>query len=36
MALQNIVTETEQDAKKLVEYLRKNNIGRASFYQSHL
>lgn len=30
-ALQNIVTETEQDAKKLVEYLRKNNIGRASF-----
>ena len=31
MALQNIVTETEQDAKKLVEYLRKNNIGRASF-----
>ena len=31
MALQNIVTETEQDAKKLVEYLRKNNIVRASF-----
>ena len=31
MALQNIVTETEQDAKKLVEYLKKNNIGRASF-----
>lgn len=30
-ALQNIVTETEQDAKKLVEYLRENNIGRASF-----
>ena len=30
-ALQNIVTETEKDAKKLVEYLRKNNIGRASF-----
>lgn len=30
-ALQNIVTETEQNAKKLVEYLRKNNIGRASF-----
>ena len=30
-ALQNIVTETENDAKKLVEYLRKNNIGRASF-----
>ena len=30
-ALQNIVTETEKDAKKLVEYLRTNNIGRASF-----
>jgi len=30
-ALQNIVTETEQDAKKLIEYLRKNQLGRASF-----
>ncbi len=30
-SLQNIVTETEQDAKKLVEHLRKNNLGRASF-----
>lgn len=30
-ALQNIVTDTEQDAKKLVEYLRTNNLGRASF-----
>ncbi|MCF0124442.1 MAG: chromosome segregation protein SMC, partial [Clostridia bacterium] len=30
-SLQNIVTETEEDAKKLVEHLRKNNIGRASF-----
>lgn len=30
-ALQNVVTETEQDAKKLVEHLRKNNLGRASF-----
>lgn len=30
-ALQNIVTQTEQDAKKLVEYLRENNLGRASF-----
>ena len=30
-SLQNIVTENEQDAKKLVEYLRKNNLGRASF-----
>lgn len=30
-ALQNIVTDTEEDAKKLVEYLRKNNLGRATF-----
>lgn len=30
-SFQNIVTENEQDAKKLVEYLRKNNLGRASF-----
>lgn len=30
-SLQNIVTDTEEDAKKLVEYLRKNNLGRASF-----
>ena len=30
-ALQNIVTENEQDAKKLVEHLRTNNLGRASF-----
>ena len=30
-SLQNIVTETETDAKRLVEYLRKNNLGRASF-----
>lgn len=30
-SLQNIVTETEADAKKLVEHLRKNNLGRASF-----
>ena len=29
--LQNIVTDTEEDAKKLIEYLRKNNLGRASF-----
>ena len=29
--LQNIVTENEQDAKKVIEYLRKNNLGRASF-----
>jgi len=30
-AMQNIVTETEKEAKKLVEYLRNNNLGRASF-----
>ncbi len=29
--LQNIVTDKEEDAKKLVEHLRKNNLGRASF-----
>lgn len=29
--LQNIVTENEEDAKKLIEYLRRNNLGRASF-----
>ncbi len=30
-AIQNIVTETEDEAKKLVEHLRKFNLGRASF-----
>ena len=30
-ALQNIVTESEQDAKKLIDYLRQHNLGRASF-----
>lgn len=30
-ALQNVVTDTEQDAKKLIEHLRKNSLGRASF-----
>ncbi len=30
-SLQNIVTDTEEEAKKLVEHLRKNNLGRASF-----
>ena len=30
-ALQNIVTEKEEDAKKLVEHLRKYHLGRASF-----
>jgi chromosome segregation protein len=29
--LQNIVTETEEDAKKLIEHLRQNKLGRASF-----
>ena len=30
-SLQNIVTETEEDAKRLIEHLRKNNLGRVSF-----
>ena len=30
-SLQNIVTESEEDAKKLIEYLKTNNFGRASF-----
>lgn len=30
-SLQNIVTDTEEDAKRLIEYLRANNLGRASF-----
>ena len=30
-SMQNIVTKTETDAKKLIEHLRKNNLGRASF-----
>ena len=30
-SMQNIVTENENDAKKLIEYLRNNNLGRASF-----
>lgn len=30
-AMQNIVTETEQDAKTLIDYLRKNRLGRATF-----
>ena len=29
--IQNIVTETEEDAKQAIEYLKKNNFGRASF-----
>lgn len=31
VALQNIVTQDEEVAKKLVEHLRENNLGRASF-----
>ena len=30
-AMQNIVTNTEKEAKKLIEYLRANKLGRASF-----
>ncbi|MDD3410100.1 MAG: chromosome segregation protein SMC [Eubacteriales bacterium] len=30
-AMQNIVTDTEQDAKRLIDYLRQNRLGRATF-----
>lgn len=30
-SLQNVVTEKEDDAKRLIEYLRSNNLGRATF-----
>ncbi len=30
-AMQNIVTDTEEDAKALIEYLRANRLGRATF-----
>ena len=30
--LQNIVTEKEEDAKEAIEFLKSNNLGRASFY----
>ncbi len=30
-AIQNVVTDSEDEAKKLVNYLRDNNLGRASF-----
>jgi len=30
-ALQNIVTQSEEDAKKAIEYLKKNKLGRATF-----
>lgn len=31
LSMQNIITKKEEDAKKLIEYLRENNLGRASF-----
>lgn len=30
-ALQNVVTETEEDAKEAIQYLKKHNLGRATF-----
>lgn len=30
--IQNIVTETEEEAKRAIEYLKTNNYGRASFF----
>ena len=30
-SIQNIVSETEEDAKKAINYLKENNLGRASF-----
>lgn len=30
-SLQNIVTETEEDAKKVINYLKKNRLGRVTF-----
>lgn len=30
-SIQNIVTDTEQTARKLIEYLKKNKLGRATF-----
>ena len=30
-SIQNIVTQTEEDAKRAIEYLKVNNLGRASF-----
>ena len=31
-ALQNIITEKEEDAKRAIEFLKSGNLGRASFY----
>ena len=30
-SMQNVVTDNEQDAKRLIEHLKNNNLGRASF-----
>ena len=30
-AIQNVVTETEEDAKRAINFLKENNLGRASF-----
>ncbi len=30
-SLQNVVTETEEDAKRAIQFLKENNLGRASF-----
>ncbi len=30
-SIQNIVTDSEQTAKQLIEYLKKNRFGRATF-----
>ena len=30
-SIQNIVTDNEQTAKKMIEYLKKNRYGRATF-----
>ena len=30
-SIQNVVTETEQDAKNAINYIKKNNLGRATF-----
>ena len=31
-SLSNIITEDENDAKILIEYLKKNTLGRATFF----
>ncbi len=34
--LQNIVTETEEDAKKLIEYLRQNSFRKSSIFTNFI